>query len=249
MYTVPTKTSRLGKNLIFRPEVPSTNSLATTFAKSGEISDGTVVVSLNQTAGRGQAGSRWEVEPGQNLTMSVYLEQPVGSADAFMLNIISTLSVADLCAMYGVSGVRIKWPNDVLVSGRKISGILCENSMQGEMVRWSVVGMGLNVNQNLFTSFMATSLAMETGRFFDLNHVMEDVLHFLEQRLDQLHSGFQASLRSDWTDLLYLHRTHHIFTTPAGPLEGMITGIDQAGRLLIETGSGVRIFGPKEISP
>ena len=248
MYTVPRKTRRLGKNLIFRPEVASTNSLASTFAKSGEISDGTVVVTLHQSAGRGQAGSTWHTEPGRNLTMSVYLEKPVNAADAFMLNIVSTLAVADLCKSCGLNDIRVKWPNDVLVDCRKISGILCENSIQGETIRWSVVGIGLNINQTRFDGFNATSLSLQTEREFDLNAILEELLFCFESRLDQLRDGFRNQLRTTWTSLLYLHRTQHIFNTPAGPLKGMITGIDEVGRLIVETATGPRIFGPKEIS-
>ena len=249
MYTVPRNTRLLGKNLIFRPEVPSTNTLAIEFAKGGEIQDGTVVITANQSAGKGQSGTIWSSEPSRNLTFSIYLERPLAAADAFLLNIIASLSITDLCTALGISGVQVKWPNDVLVSGKKISGILCENSIQGEQVRYAVIGIGLNVNQTTFNGFAATSLAIESVDTFQLNDIFHLLMECVEVRLDQLRSGAHGPLRMEWLRSLFLFQTPHTFTTPNGPLAGTITGIDPSGRLMIETDHGTRIFGPKEITP
>ncbi|MFM7195191.1 MAG: biotin--[acetyl-CoA-carboxylase] ligase [Bacteroidota bacterium] len=249
MYTVPRNTRKLGKNLIFKPEIPSTNAQAVEFAKRGEITDGTVVITAHQSAGKGQAGTTWSSQPNLNLTFSVYLEDPLPATDAFNLNIIATLAVADVCARRGLADVKVKWPNDVLLTGKKVSGILCENSIQGDRVRYAVIGIGLNVNQKLFDGFSATSLASASGRTIELNMVFHELMERLEHRFDQLKAGEQEGLRSEWLSRLLLYRELHTFNTVQGPLTGFISGIDGYGRLMIETGQGTRIFGPKEITP
>ena len=249
MYTVPRNTRKLGKNLIFKPEITSTNALAVEFAKRGEIMDGAVVITAHQTAGKGQSGATWSSLPNVNLTLSVYLENPLSAMDAFNLNIVATLAVADVCSGLGLNDVKVKWPNDVLLNGKKVSGILCENSIQGDRVRYAVIGIGLNVNQDSFDGFAATSLSLATGAEVVLDAAFHDLLGRLEHRLDQLNAQGQDAIRAAWLNQLLLYRQLHTFTTIDGPVTGSISGIDQYGRLMIETGQGSRTFGPKEITP
>ncbi len=249
MYTVPRNTRKLGKNLFFQPEITSTNAQAVEFAKRGEITDGAVVITAHQTAGKGQSGTSWSSQPNCNLTLSVYLEDPLAATDAFYLNIVATLAVADVCTGMGLSDVKVKWPNDVLLNGKKVSGILCENSIQGDRVRYAVIGIGLNVNQDFFDGFVATSLSLASGGNVELDVVFHDLLVRLEHRLDQLNTGDHEVMRSEWLGRLLLYRQVHTFTTLHGPLTGAIAGIDGYGRLMVETDQGTRIFGPKEITP
>lgn len=131
---------------------------------------GCAVMARRQTAGRGQRGNSWESEAGKNVTLSIML-RPEGLAAVrqFEVSEAVALAVADLVEAQGVSGVRVKWPNDVYVGDRKIAGILIENSLRGALIGRSIAGIGLNVNQTEFVSGAPNpvSLRQLTGREFD----------------------------------------------------------------------------------
>ena len=115
-----------------------------------DIDNLSVLSALEQTAGRGQRGNRWTSRPGENLTFSIVLKSPVLMADDhFALNEIAALSVTDFLSIYGIKA-EIKWPNDIYVDGRKICGILIENSFRGKSISTSIIGIGLNINQRNF---------------------------------------------------------------------------------------------------
>jgi BirA family biotin operon repressor/biotin-[acetyl-CoA-carboxylase] ligase len=120
---------------------------------------------LEQTAGRGQRGNGWSSRRGENLIFSIVLKNPeVPAREQFVINEITSLSVADFLAMHGISA-RIKWPNDIYVGKRKICGILIENSLKGMEIDWSIIGIGLNVNQTSFPEDLPnpTSMRLCTG--------------------------------------------------------------------------------------
>lgn len=143
--------------------VDSTNSEA--LRRIGELPSGTVLAAREQTAGRGQRGNTWFSEPGKNLTFSVVLKFPAGflaAGDAFLLNCLCSVSVADFLSGFGVPA-SVKWPNDIFVGGRKICGMLLENGLIGSFVAHSVMGIGMNVFQTEFPLVNATSLALALG--------------------------------------------------------------------------------------
>lgn len=248
MYTAPLATLFLGKNLVFVPECHSTNSLALQLSQQASTSEGTLVITENQTAGRGQRGNSWETEPGMNLTFTVVFRPGFLSvSDQFYLNIITSLAVQDYLKTQIAEAVLIKWPNDILVGGKKICGILIENQIQGNRFSGVVVGVGLNINQQNFTVDTATSLSLQTLRSFDLQKELENLLLLLETRYLQLKSGKFADLKRNYLSHLYRLNEPHTFVVDGNTLEGVITGIDEVGRLTVKTDYGVRAFGVKEI--
>ena len=135
--------------IIWLNEVDSTNEEAKRHISV--IDNLSVLTALSQTAGRGQRGNSWLSAPGENLTFSIVLkhEPKVKAYDQFVISEIVSLSVVDFLSSYGISA-RIKWPNDIYVGDRKISGILIEHSVTGDSLSSSVVGIGLNINQRNF---------------------------------------------------------------------------------------------------
>lgn len=142
---------------------------------------GTVVVTDCQTAGRGQRGNSWEAAPGMNLTFSVLTrpEPPVPASQQYALSeAVATAIVDTLDSMvpYG-ERLEIKWPNDIYYENRKLAGILIENSLSGTVVSRSIAGVGINVNQEIFTSDAPNPVSLKqlTGRTYDLESLLENV--------------------------------------------------------------------------
>ncbi|MEO7992410.1 MAG: biotin--[acetyl-CoA-carboxylase] ligase [Chryseolinea sp.] len=248
MYKIPANTVFMGKNLVFMPECHSTNDLALQLCQQQKASEGTVIITANQTAGRGQRGNTWHVEPGKNLTFSIILKPTFLSIqDQFYLNIITALAIHDYLVEKTDATIRIKWPNDMMVSTKKIAGILIENQIQGNSFSSSVVGIGLNMNQEAFNISTATSLYQLSNRVYDLNFELEHILHKLEVRYLQLKSGKENTLFADYLNVMYWRHELHTFVANDQSFEGTIVGLDDLGRLKINTQQGERIFGMKEI--
>jgi BirA family biotin operon repressor/biotin-[acetyl-CoA-carboxylase] ligase len=138
---------------IVTPQIP----LLWTWASVPPQLEGTVVITDNQYSGRGQRGNLWISEPGKNLTFSVLLKPNVRPDQQFVLTQVVALAVADYITTK-TNAVKIKWPNDILVSDKKICGILIESSLSGAVVQFVIAGAGLNINQTVFQNPRATSL-------------------------------------------------------------------------------------------
>ena len=140
-------------DIIWLESVDSTNEECR--RRISDIDNLSVVSALTQTAGRGQRGNSWKSEPGKNLTFSIVLkftdnsDMMIKAIDQFVLSQITALSVVELLSRHDIQA-QIKWPNDIYVDGKKISGILIENSLRGEWISQSIIGIGLNVNQRNF---------------------------------------------------------------------------------------------------
>ena len=238
----------MGHSLVFMPECHSTNDEATRLIQTTKMMDGTVVITANQTAGRGQRGNTWIVEPGKNLTFSIFIKPSFLQArDQFYLNMAFSLGVHDYIKDKLDCMVNVKWPNDVLLNEKKASGILIENHLHGQHIQHSIVGIGLNVNQKTFAIDTATSLSMEASQEFDLNDALADLLVFLETRFIQLRSQDFKKLTVDYLSSLYRMGEAHSFKSGDEMFVGTISGIDPSGKLKIETGSGTRHFNVKEV--
>ncbi len=249
MYKIPASTLFLGKNLLFMPECHSTNSLALDLCQQSCPAEGTLVITDRQTSGRGQRGNSWEAEPEMNLTFSLILKPTfLAIKDQFMLSMAISLAVRDYLADLLKQSVGIKWPNDILVNEFKICGILIENQLAAGLLNYSVVGIGLNVNQQNFASPSATSISLLQGSATDLQTVLDGLTSALEARYIQLRQNKQAQLRDEY--LANLYRRHKLSTFLAGgePFSGEILGVDEHGRLQVLTGGAVKAFDTKEIA-
>ncbi|MFM9836948.1 MAG: biotin--[acetyl-CoA-carboxylase] ligase [Cyclobacteriaceae bacterium] len=249
MYKILASTLFFGKNIVFVPECHSTNTLLLDLAQRTSQPEGTLVISNKQTQGRGQRGNGWETEDGKNLTMSLLLKPTFLSIkDQFYLTIAVSLGVHDFLVQRLVGDVKIKWPNDVMVGEKKITGILIENSLAGEKLQQSVVGIGLNVNQKVFSVGIATSMALEVKKEFDLSTELNFLMERVEKRYLQLRSGKNVELKEAYLKNLYRIGEEHVFTSNGQRLTGKIEGVDESGKLKINSSGQVASFGLKEIS-
>ena len=187
------ETRRIGRRVLHFREISSTNDVA---AESNEV-EGTAFVADFQTKGRGQHGRAWESRPGDSLLLSVLLEPPPELNRPVILTALAAVAVGD--AILELAGVqaRIKWPNDLLVHGKKVCGILIEQS------RGTVVGIGLNLNRGPVDFANAglpdaTSLAMIAGSPVDRRTALATVLRKLDDEYERLLNGERIPLESDW---------------------------------------------------
>jgi BirA family biotin operon repressor/biotin-[acetyl-CoA-carboxylase] ligase len=244
-----TQTLFLGKRVINLPECHSTNSVAAEMLVQQTVTEGIIVATEHQTAGRGQRGNRWEAAAGQNLTFSVLLKPSfLQIQEQFYLNIITSLAIFDLLTDLLPSGTFIKWPNDIYYYQQKLGGILIENTLKNASIEWSVIGIGLNVNQKVFESPRAASLAAVAGREFSRMEVLEQLLLKLEQRYLQLKGGKRQELRQTYLSRLYWLGEPRTFRSGEDFFTGKIIGIDKVGRLAVcRNNDEVQYFWIKEI--
>ena len=236
----------IGRRLIYYRVLPSTMDEAARLAEEG-IEEGAVVVAEEQTAGRGRVGRPWE-SPKGNLLLSIVLRPTL-----FSLRYLSMMAgVAAARAVASATGIKpsLKWPNDVQIAGKKAGGILVENSLSGNEVRYAVVGIGLNVEFDPTPggglSGTATGLAKELGRPVS----REQLLRYLLQELDSLYRSLQqgSAPLEEWRGLLEtLGKQVSVKVSQQGPgrkgrvYAGLAEDVDAAGNLLLRTGAGRRM--------
>ena len=251
MYKIYPKTLFVGQIIQYLPSCQSTNDEASALIARTNPTEGLLVITDHQTAGRGQRGNQWEAKAGENLTVSLVLKPYfLPAADQFWLNIAVSLGIYDALLPLLGDTLRIKWPNDIYVGDQKLGGILIENTVHGYNLSWAVVGMGLNVNQIEFDYSTATSLQLQAPlpQSYDLPGLLSRICETLEQRYLQLRAGQREVLKASYLQILYRYQEEHSFEAGGQPFRGVITGVDKSGRLAITNQGQVRYFGFKEVS-
>ncbi len=241
------KTSFMGKPAFFLTKCHSTNDIASEMATKKSVKEGTVVYAIHQSAGRGQRGNTWESEPGKNLTFSViFYPRFLDISDNFFLNIFTSLAIHDFLIDYIPENLSIKWPNDIMWAKGKISGILIENSIRSNRFEYSVIGIGLNVNQKKFKTRNAISMSQICDQEYNSEELLEHLFRSLENRYNQLKRLENEALYTDYISSLYWKDELHVFRTDEA-FNGIIRGIDNSGRLIVETDRGINSYMFKEI--
>ncbi len=193
----------MGRNIIFLPRVNSTNSYAIEMLKNVNLAEGTVVHTAEQTNGKGQRGSVWNTEKTSNLTASLVIKPTfLNLKNQHYLYQISALACYDVLAeLLDTSqfDIKIKWPNDILVNKQKVAGILIENHVTNSKLSWSVVGIGLNVNQTIFDEgFNASSLKLALGKEVDIDNVLQLLCKHFEKYYLQLKNNKFDQIKAEY---------------------------------------------------
>ncbi|KAA9331264.1 biotin--[acetyl-CoA-carboxylase] ligase [Adhaeribacter soli] len=237
-----------GRQLVYFPVCTSTNTVAQELVNKNEATEGCVILTSCQTAGRGQRGNTWEAASGQNLTLSV-IYKPIflAASEQFYLNIAVSLGVSDFLKRHLPAGVLLKWPNDLYFIEKKLGGILIENSISGNNLQSSIIGIGLNVNQVFFDNPNAVSLKLITGHTYELQPLVETLLECLEKRYLDLHKRSFYTLQQEYWHNLLGFGEYRLFEVQGKTVQGKIVGTDEYGRLQVETGGGLQVFDLKEI--
>jgi BirA family biotin operon repressor/biotin-[acetyl-CoA-carboxylase] ligase len=246
VYKIPAKTLFVGKKLIFLTSCHSTNEEAYAIISSGGLPEGSVIITDEQTKGRGQMGNTWESEPQKNLTFSIVFKPdflPVN--EQFRLTQAISLGILDAFNPI-FTGFSIKWPNDIYYDTKKVGGILIQNILSGRKIEYSIAGIGLNINQHSFENVNAISLARITGRGQDREELLEELVVAIEQRYIQLRNRKYSRLHEDYMSRLYRYGEDHLFR--AGQIfSGRIIDVRPSGELVMDTRTGERDFWFKEV--
>ena len=226
----------IGSKLLFLKNLPSTNSYAASLLKEQEVSEGTVVYTNYQSAGRGQGGNKWESEENKNLLISTILFPSIISpTDQFLISMAVSLGVCDFLDQY-TSSISIKWPNDIYVKNDKIAGILIENSIMGDQIEHTLAGIGINLNQTEFVSDAPNpvSLANLSGKQYDINDCLIQLTSDLDKRYKFLITGDFDLIRLDYISRLYRYKQWSKFRDVNGLFKGRILNVSDTGKLRVE---------------
>jgi BirA family biotin operon repressor/biotin-[acetyl-CoA-carboxylase] ligase len=239
----------VGKVFHHLQQVDSTNLYAAELLSSGKPPEGTVVSASYQTAGRGQFGRSWQSEAGKNVCMSViFYPAFLNPAGAFLLNQAIALAVCHTIAAFAKQlPMRIKWPNVIYLGHRKVAGILIQNAIGGQSLRHSICGIGINVNQVVFPAELPNpiSLSQVEQRELELAEVIRQLCKHLESRYLCLKQGEFEAVRDDYQAALYCLGEEAQFTKTGSDGRGFlgrIAGVDNAGRLEVETSQGTVVI-------
>ena len=235
-------TRRIGRRLICFRETESTNMVAFRMAEEG-AEEGTVVVAEAQLQGKGRLGRRWESPTGVNLYCSLILRPPFLPTQAPQLTFLSAVAVARAIEASTTLQPAIKWPNDVLVEGRKVAGLLIEMSAEIEKVHFVVLGIGVNINmtRNQFPADLrhpATSLALETGGEISRLEFTRALLTALDDTYDILLTRGYDAIRDEWLSRCSIMGREVRITFQESATVGMVMGIDEDGALLLRLHDG-----------
>ena len=231
--------AKIGNEIIRLKEIDSTNRFFMDWLSREKLEEGTLVITDNQTAGRGTDGAIWESEPSMNLTFSFILYPSFLAIDAqFYLNKVISLGLADIVQemLSDHKDIRIKWPNDIYIGDHKVAGTLIQNGVKGSQFEFAVVGIGLNVNQGSFNGDAANpvSLQMVAGKKFDLEDVLKRTITKIERRYELLKQGSKQAIDEDYLKLLYRLQQLAGFIYKGNPIKAKITGVNRYGQLILE---------------
>lgn len=229
-------------NFIFRDSVDSTNEVLKELAEAGEP-EITVVWAEHQTHGKGRMGRQWYSEPHENILMSLLLRPKIPKDRVY--SITAALSLSAVMAVESLFGLRpkVKWPNDVLLNGKKLAGILTEISLKGTVVDYVVTGIGLNVNW--FPSseliYPATSIAQEAGKRVPREQVAVKLLKHFELLYELIRAKRYEEVLNKWVKKADFFGKEVLINTDGRSIEGIPVGLNPNGSLILEQRSGGRI--------
>ena len=221
-------------------ETESTNSHAIKMIAKNRSTESCAVVANYQTNGKGLGANFWESERDKNLTFSIVLHPDFAADQQFFLNKAISLGIRDfLQSEMSISEIAIKWPNDIYVSDKKICGILIQNSLVGTSFDYSVVGIGLNVNQTRFLSDAPNPVSMKmiTGIEYNLDDLLTKLLQSINKWYGRVKTEPQK-VEAAYKKALYRLMEWHDYEIKGSRIGAKITGTNEYGQLLIETDAG-----------
>ncbi|WP_100331397.1 biotin--[acetyl-CoA-carboxylase] ligase [Bacillus xiapuensis] len=235
------QTNWLGKEIVYKETIDSTQKEALRLAQE-DFKEGTVVIAEEQTAGRGRMTRVWHSPKHTGIWMSVILKPPLPPYKAPQFTLITAVAVVE--AIMEVTGLtpEIKWPNDILINGKKVTGILTELQADADQIHSLIIGIGINVNQKHFPEELeevATSLALETGETVSRSRLIQEILKNMEACYDiYMEQGF-ADIKKLWEKYAISVGKQITATTISATIKGKALGITEEGvlKLLDEEGT------------
>ncbi len=241
----------LSINLQWFETVSSTNDVCMSKVNEG-AKEGLVVAARYQEQGRGQRGNIWESARNQNLTFSILIRPTfLQVVEQFYLSKVTALAITDwLSAYIDNKTLKIKWPNDIYINNNKIAGILIENSFSGRNIDYSVIGIGINLNQTVFPDDVPnpTSLKLETQREYPVDQFMPEILNCFAARYEMLQNGYLENLDKDYFNLIYRKDIFCRYFADGNEFDAKIIDVLKTGELVLQNRMGqIKHFAFKEV--
>ena len=245
-------TDWVAKEVLYFDTIDSTNTKAQELAEKGYPS-GTLVVADKQESGKGRRGRSWVSPSGTGIFMTLMIKPDINPNNASMLTLVAALAVAK--AITSVTGEKamIKWPNDIVVNGKKVCGILTEMNAQFDYINHIVVGIGINVHNESFPeeiSQMASSLMIEAGgKRFHRAQIIAETMSYFEQYYDTFLKTQDLSALVREYDKLLVNRNKSVrVLDPKEPFDGKAMGITPKGELIVDTWESRKLVSSGEVS-
>jgi BirA family biotin operon repressor/biotin-[acetyl-CoA-carboxylase] ligase len=232
--------------------IDSTNSYLKNLCNDELPENFTVVVAEHQLSGRGQMGNTWESTSGKNLTFSTLVTfSELNISDQFYLSMAVALAVLNVLKQYVKNKLFVKWPNDILADKNKLAGILIENVLGRDSIKYAIIGIGLNVNQEHFSNELknATSLKKIVGHSIQRDTLLESIINSLKHYVKLVEGECFADLKEEYIAALFKYEVPSMFEDSSGnQFLGKIVDISADGRLVVELeNEKTRKFNLKEI--
>lgn len=225
------------REILFLEETASTNTYAKAWVRQENPAEGSVVLTDFQTGGRGQKGNTWFSTRGKNLLFSLIIyPRFVAAKEQFILSRIASLALKNTLDAY-TDDVRIKWPNDIYWQDRKIAGILIENDLQDQGIQHSVIGIGLNVNQEVFPLDLPNpvSLRQITGVEHDKQAIFTAFIEEFERLYRETENGQITKIEDEYMLDLYRANGYHLYQDETGRFQARIENVLPSGHLVLRT--------------
>ena len=241
------KQALFGKEIIHLSNIDSTNNFAAKLLSENLCQNGAVIMADVQTQGKGQRGNVWLSESGKNLLTSfVFKPDNLSVERQTALTWATSLSLLETLRKFNIEA-RIKWPNDILINGKKIAGILIENQLQGNRINGSIIGIGLNINQTSFSELNATSLILETSKKVEPRTFLNFLANEMNEQFDFIKSTSFEFLKNEYESHLFQINELKNYKDEFGDFFGKIIGTTDEGKLVIEKLNSIVTYGMKEV--
>lgn len=245
-------TEWVAKEVLYFDTIDSTNTKAQELAEKGYPS-GTLVVADKQEAGKGRRGRSWVSPSGTGIFMTLMIKPDINPNNASMLTLVAALAVAKAITSVTGEEALIKWPNDIVINGKKVCGILTEMNAQFDYINHIVVGIGINVHNESFPeeiSQMASSLMIEAGgKRFHRAQIIAETMSYFEQYYDTFLKTQDLSALVREYDKLLVNRNKSVrVLDPKEPFDGKAMGITPKGELIVDTWESRKLVSSGEVS-
>lgn len=246
LYKKKLSTDFIGQLIKYYPKLDSTNTKAWELIAE-KVKNGTVVITDNQLKGRGRQSNKWDSTPNKSLTFSIILYPNALPSQINLYSLIAGLSITDCLIDYDIHA-QLKWPNDILINGKKVGGILCESKISDGVIKSLVIGIGLNINENVTElpeelRDKATSLMCESGSQFQLEILLANILNHLEHRVQ---NRDEAQL-IDWEKRCAHLNQKVTFRSGNEIVTGIFKGLSSTGQAMISINNKEVKFDSGEI--
>ena len=243
------KTKFIGKNYFYFEEIDSTNIQA----KRENYEDGTVIFAESQTAGKGRKNRKWQSHKGLGLYFTIALKPDMEVNYLSHFSLLFNYSVFKVLRNYVDREIKIKWPNDIYLNGKKITGFLIESSIENNSISKLIVGVGINVNQSLKDfeediKEVATSLKIEEGKTFNRKEIFLDILQQIEKDYLKFIKEKYLDIKKIEENLLWLNQDVMILEDGKPILSGKLIGLNEDGSLMLKTDEGLRFVYVGDLS-